>query len=893
MRTINTFFYLLAAVAFTGLVSCQPEENFKPGKPDNAQCVGVYFPKQDVTSEQQIFSPLDVKHDSIQVSRSDDEDSLKVTLQVSLSYTDAKGVTHPADSNFFKVSEVEFEPGQSDSWVYLDFDDAVEGVAYSLHLSVVGETISSNYSSNLKACDYKVLCVKYIDFVNPKDSTKAAKVTFYQDWWGEVHTGYIKYYEVAGVRHCVTYDEAIDTAACLADGKTPGVDWGAEGFWGTGKNVHLEFDWYVEDEVTEDGETYSHKNSEGYDIITLPIQPVFLHSGYGAVVYFIDEFQWDGTYESPLLFEKENSGLLSWYDGNGGFYFVSRSYYMFGIGGWGGSNPDVEGIAEGFTRSDYTLKLDAGITQQDSNGDNVVPVAFDLGVDVDKVGYTISKGSLSAAQVTKEAAAIAKDTISYSYAHYVDAQGVSFSDSVSVAETGIYTLVAVALDTAKKARSNASVTFRYLAATDANPVVLTVGAGSSEKYASRGYSPETSFEISIAGSGITGAIPMVYTQAEVEAKGGIGAVIGGLLAKPNDFYSILKDEDYADACLSASQLAEVNDRGYVDIYSYGVTPGTQYYFLVWATNGYDYTVDGAMVTTAGDPLPIYQKFTYESRKDDLIDGKNASDFYGTYNLYAVDMNSTATLRSYMGKAKLAAFDEAKYGPIEAPALGEYAQISGLACGKSAGAGFDDTVVLDFCENPYASYDIYDKKGFFVANHSITADSTSAQVFYYSKWNQKVYYAAYNMVGYPVMDGYIAFVAESDDEGYVDPNLYFYNEPAEFSARFKDYLLVDPAKDNNGLAPKTLSKSVAAAKKNAALKGNRVETREGARLSKLDRIKKSVNRNSHVATLEGVKGLQASAAVVRVKASHNVSKAAPKTTKNSPLTYGNVKTFKVK
>lgn len=894
MRTIKYFFYLLAAVALTGLASCQPEEDFKPGKPDNAQCVGVYFPKQDVTSEQQIFSPTDVKHDSIEISRSDYEDSLEITLKVSLSYLDSKGATQKADSNFFKVSNVKFEEGQQSSWVYLDFDEATEGVAYTLHLSIEGEEYSSNYSSNLKACDYKVMCVKYIDFVSPKDTTKPAIVHFYEGWWQEEHFAKIKYYEVDGIRHCITYDEE----AVPGTGSTPDG-----GFWGQNPDVHFEFDWYVKDEEECDcGEgPHSCKVPAGYPVPEgaqiIRVKPTALLDYFGVYAFYAyDYYSYrvdQGGYARGFVHfiaANEIYDMASYYDKNGGFYFYVYGYTS-ATAGWVGAwmeDYDITAIAEGFNRADYSVKLTAGITQPDSNGNNVVPVAFDLGADVDKVGYTISKGALSGAQISKEAAAIAKDTIDYSYAHFVDAQGVSFSDSISVAETGIYTLVAVALDTAKKAKANASVTFHYLATGESNPVLIEVAANNTDAYVSKGYSPETSFEVTISGSGITGAIPMIYTQAEVEAEGGINAVVADIMNNPNVFYGILGDEDYADYYLSASQLADVNDKGYVDIYSAGVTPGTVYYVLVWATNGYDYTVAGDVVTTKGDPLPIYQKYTYQSRKAELIDGKSASDFFGTYNLYAIDLYGSASLRSYVGKSTLAAFDEAKYGPIGKPAVGEYVQISGLSCGQ-APAGFDDTIILDFCENPMISDGISDAKGFFVC-HTRNADSTAALYTYIAGLGDW-YTASYFSVAYPVADGYLAFVAESAAGSQYSyfPNVNFYN--ASIDIAYRDFLLVDPKKDNNGLAPKTISKSLAVARKNAARKGNRVETPAGVRLGIQANTQKIVN--NHLAMLEGVKGLKSTSAPVRVKASHNVSKAAPKVTKDSPLTYNNAKTRNVK
>lgn len=888
MRTIKYFFYLLAAVALTGLASCQPEENFKPGKPDNAQCVGVYFPKQDVTSEQQIFSPTDVKHDSIEICRSDYEDSLKVTLKVGLSYLDEKGNTKTADSVFFKVSEVEFAEGQQSSWVYLDFDEAEEGVSYILHLSIVGEEYSSNYSSNLKACDYKVMCVKYVYFVSPKDTTKPALVTFTQGFWGEVHTAHIKYYEVGGVRHCITCDE--ETGATKAEKPTWSFD---GGFWGTGKDYHLEFDWFVEDQECDCAdEKHAHDAPAGKPIPE-KADLIWMHPSYIFTNGGQDLYEWDyygyyvyakGYTRSLLHFIEANDlyDCVCYYDNNGGFYFYSYPgvYNMAFNYGAGLDGIDIVGIAEGFSRADYTLELTAGITQPDSQGNNVVPVAFDLGADVDKVGYTISKGTLSGAQITKEAAAIAKDTISYSYAHFVDAQGVSFSDSISVAETGIYTIVAVALDTAKKSKASASATFHYLATGEANPVLIEVVANNSDAYVSKGYSPETSFEVTISGSGITGAIPMVYSQAEAEAEGGIGAVVADIMNNPNDYYGILGDKDLADYYLSASQLADVNDKGYVDIYSAGVTPGTVYYVLVWATNGYDYTVAGDVVTTKGDPLPIYKSFDWNSYLDSAAPA-NEAGLYGSYNLYGLTPGGSS-LRSYLGKSVISDDELVENeGPDADGLYDEYVKISGLG----------GPALAEYKLNPSITFDYYD--GCLYVASNVTRDSIfNLQCFDIAKQNEQTW-CKYGGYFIPVDAGYWVYIGSYGYYSRYGLNfngIDFINKDESYAAYY-DYLLVEESVDVS--APKTSKKAASASAGKLNFYNNMIVDYNIALAKKAHFNKLAASKKSHLAIFEGVKGLKSTSAPVRVKASHNVSKAAPKVTKDNGFTYNTPKTRKVK
>ena len=910
MRTINKYFYLLAAVALAGVVSCQRElEEYTPGEPDSETCEGVYFIKQDVIEETQIFDPTQLKRDTIIVRRSNSDGAITVKPTVTLSEMTKDGPVD-SDASVFTVSDIAFKDGQEESFVALDFSNVKEGVQYILHLSIDGDEYSSKYSSSLKTCDYRVMCVKYEVFCLPGTGVEdedgnyieavPSKVTFYQGFWGEAHTAYIKYYEVDGVRHCITFDEETDAT----EDEEP--NWSYDGgFWGQDKDVHFEFDWYVAEEEACDCSEESHETTipdgavagipSGAQMIHILPKGVLNYGPYPLYAYDLYSYYTEcknPDYSRPFIHYIVMNDYLdsvSYYDGNGGFYFWLYGYTSPALG-WIGvwtTGFDIVGIAEGFVRDDFTLELTAGMPEPDEDGNNAVPVDFEVGADVVEVGYTILKGKASSAVVTKEGQAIAKDTIDHKYATWVAAHGESFSDMIvpEDKETGIYTLVAVAIDTVEvrtngkitrvdhKAKTTASVVFKYLKDGDASDVVLYVSAAGTQALASQGWDPQASFQYTITGSGITGAIPMVFTQAEVEAEGGIDVLVEKLKSGPNEFYSKLTDEEFTGK-LSSGQLASANDKGFTDIFADGVTPGTLYYVIVWATNGYDVAVEYATVTTTGDPLPIYQKFTYKSRKEELIDGKSASDFFGTYNVYAIDMSGSSSLRSYMGKATLAAYDTEKYGAVEEhfnaeegeALLGEAAQVSGLSFG-AGGEGFDDTILLDFGENPFADDDVSDAKGFFVVGGT-TADKKSAALYNYISIIQDFRQLGYSVVGYPVADGYLAFVAESyygDNYGYY-PNLNFYNEELELDVMYRDYLLVDPAKDDNGLAPQAVSAAVSAAKR---VRNNKVEV-VGNNLLKVPVGGKRFSADSHFITILGVKGLAPVETVERVAASHNLS-----------------------
>ena len=904
MRTINKYFYLLAAVALAGIVSCQKEkEEFKPGEPDSETCEGVYFIKQDVIEETQIFDPTQVKKDTIIVRRSNSDGALTVTPKVSLSEITSAGPVD-GDATLFTVSSIEFKDGQEESYVAIEFPNVEEGVQYSLHLSIEGDEFSSKYSNSLKACDYKVMCVAYQNFCKP-NSDEPAKVTFTSTWWAETHTAYIKYYEVDGIRHCVTYDEELV-------GK-PDVDGGADGFWGTGKDTHFEFLWYVADdeECEACGESHPCKVPSGYDVpagsylMTMDgPQYIFTHSSAGAI-YMHDNFwvscNFNG-YTKPFLHYTDANDLFnqtSYYDNNGGFFFYAYYNVNTGGSGWKVDGFDLVGIAEGYVRADYTVELTAGMPEPDETGENVVPIAFKIGADVDKVGYTILEGNVSSALIANEAAAIAKDTVDCKYATWVDANGLSFVDKVSAPATGMYTLVAVAIDTvqvkeATKAfdkdnnvkyeyvvKNTASVPFKYLKAGDAGQVVLNVDAATTANLASQGLSPETSLQYTISGAGITGAIPMVYSQAEIESAGGIDAMVEEITAARNTFYAYLSDDEF-NGKLTAEQLASANDKGFTDIYSNGVTPGTLYYVIVWATNGYDVAVEYATMTTTGDPLPIYMTYTAGSYDPTYII-PDASGFIGTWNVYGVDAYGTSSLRTYLGKSVITASDTPTEGPDDSGFYDEYVLATGLLGDFSwleqyGISGFDDRIELDV----YAGL-------MYTCSQTLYNDNVFGDCMFmlYSKgqdsWGWD-YAHAYWTCFIPVRDGYYAFVDVKYGDTYNFCGLCLYSEANGWLAKVSDQLLVDPAKDDNGVASAPSQRVIEAARANFS---NCVVKAEESGLSgkrairkAIDEYKKGYDITNHFISIQGVKGLAPVQSVKRVEAGHNLSIAPRQTVKDT-------------
>ena len=103
---------------------------------------------------------------------------------------------------------------------------------------------------------------------------------------------------------------------------------------------------------------------------------------------------------------------------------------------------------------------------------------------------------------------------------------------------------------------------------------------------------------------------------------------------------------------------------------------------------------------------------------------------------------------------------------------------------------------------------------YTCTNQILDEDDNFTVYLYSKgqgtWGWD-YANAYWTCFIPVMDGYYAFVDVKYGASYNFTGLGLYHEENGWYAKISDQLLVDPAKDDNGLAPKSIDTAVRFAK----------------------------------------------------------------------------------
>lgn len=594
-------YILTLAVLTFGAVSCVEEAAYVEGEPDLEGCYGVYFPAQEATGSH-TFDPSMDRTISFTVARKDSKGEITVPVEVTAS---AEGV--------FSVGELKFADGQSETTLTVDFPNAETGVTYKLSLGLTNPQYASKYVDGDLFIDFSVLIVSWEYFLNPKTGEKA-KFTFNQAWWGEVHTGYVKYYDVNGVRTCVT-----ETDPLTYDDGSVGY-----GFWGTGAKEgegEITFTWYTK-----------NFSPDGKQLIELPPTPVFVNSGelvsaYDYYAYFTvanPQAVLAGMSFIDFAAKYWSNYPLSYYDGNGGIIFNIQYYIKPSGSGWYGEGEgDVSLLADGFTRVDYSLKVEDDYTVSGTH-----PVYFTAGPDVANIKYIASEGELNAVQIEGVVAAIVDGTaenvaeikdfvVDEETGEKAAAAGVKFEKS------GKYTVVAVAYDAEGNAQNTASVVIDYVASDDDSfdVAVNVFTEPTPSRYADEGHTALNSFSFTIyGGTELTDVKMNIFKTADVE-KAGVDAVV----ASVRSVDSVTEDV-----------LADINTTAGYTTLATGLSDGTSYTVVVWGTNGYQTVTATAEFTTEKNP-EVFKSLGMGTYTEDIL-----TTFFDVPNLtYEVEIEESA------------------------------------------------------------------------------------------------------------------------------------------------------------------------------------------------------------------------------------------------------------
>lgn len=725
MKNLSKFIYGLLTFAFVA-VSCNKvglEENYTPGEPDVEGCYGIFFPAQDFSA----YATLDPMDDTV----------IPVTVKRSVS-TGAISVTPEVvckESGVFTSSPIVFEDGQEETTIEVSFPNAEIGKTYSCTIQVTDPQYVSKYSSNAAFVTFSVTRVKW-NYLGKAKWTDDLFTTFYDVPLST--TWEVEAYE----------NDLVKGLYRISDPFGENCPFNDPGDWDTDKDYWVEI--HAEDPTkvyilpTKTSCHWSYGyfwigSDAGYDIAAgkTIAEAEALGDAFGTITNGVIKFPVKGLL---IMMEQYKNG--AWYYGN--------------------TNGLFKLILPGGVDVDYSLSAKAGFTK-----DGKLPVTFTTGVDVAKIRFESFEGELDEKGVKEKVTALSAGKTEFS--SEVEVESTTTTVDLSYEKTGIYTVVAVSLDDTGAAQKNTSIVVNYVAAGDEEDkaVDIKLGINTAEKY--RGVNTDTTLEVWAFSDNadIKDAKMGLFSRADL---GDVAACVEALMGSKS---------------VGADIIEDINETGFISPVS-GLLPGTEYYLLMWASNGFEEDIFMSKVgaKTTGKPLPIYQSFTYQSYAEEF-EPKDATVFAGKeFNLYAVDYLGSTGLREFIGKVTFV--DDGKIGPDEDGYYNEYLSVSGFAGKYAKKLSFDDTVEFDL----YAGC-------LYIASNE-TADGTT--MFVYSAagdtWYNSPAFASYFI---PVMEGYYAYVSSSKYYGsYNFTGLGFGKGGLQCS--LSDYLLVDPEIDDNGVVP---------------------------------------------------------------------------------------------
>lgn len=719
--------------------------------------------------------------------------------------TDEGDITVPvevvaSEEGIFNVPELKFVDGQTEATLSVTFPKAQPGVDYSLTLQITDPAYVSRYGANPTYITYSVVIEKY-DLMGTalyrEDLLSALFAVPNVEWEVEVYT--------KETTPGVYYLKNLYTSACPLN--EPGD--------------------YVEEDV------FFTVDASNPAKVFIPLQPLGFDWGYGmawassyVAPYFNIEDGFYGTLINGVItFPVE--GLLFGMEG-----YNDRSFYF--------ANP--KGLSRivlpGAVLVDYSMALTPGFSAEGK-----LPVAFTFGTDVATIKYAAYAGPLSKADLEEKTAELVAATDAKTVSKpAADAEG-NVPDAVvefSFDATGEYTLVAVACDAEGTPQNSTSVVVSYVAADDEVPVVVSAGLGSAAKYAPMGITSETAVEFYVYGEDLKDVKIGVYSLVDLASNQ--EGCIADLQQAPS---------------VSAEVLAEINEGVYVDVVT-KLLPGTEYYMLVYASNGYENKIIMTNAqTTDGDPKKIYTNYTVNDYVWDLAP-KTSEGYFGTYNYYGVDYFTTKTgLREKLGQVTISDADIPDDEADENGLVAEYVLVDGLFAVSQEELAIKDGAMY-FAFYGGVLYDLANSFGPVEYNgatyYTLTGGFVSGEGFYPGNSNL--------LVGAYVEEGYLAFCCNPNyaDYGFDGLGLALFADEAfeEYAGGWQavtNILLVDPEFDEENASASAAPSSADLARLNMSIKkgpANYVETRNGSMMSAIDRMW-AEKAPKAVGTVAGVEG----------------------------------------
>lgn len=532
----------------------------------------VSFPEQEASGAHLFTSEMDPVL-NIAVRRANTQGALTVPVEAEFS-----------EDGVFTLGEINFLDGQEETMLTLSFENAAFGTTYTAHIEIADPEFAATTGNSI---DLSVTRVEMKYFLNPLTGEKA-KIHWQQSWWGEEVDTYLKYYEVNGIRTCIT--ETIPDSHYYNSNYYTGY-----GFFGQDADEASANEW------TLIWYTQNH-DSAGHDLIRIPlVNTGWHHSTYDADVYVFDAFynnvgrylySTDDVEAEFLAFAADNDGIISYYDGNGGFNLFIGRYWIFEYGanggGWNVNYFDITGQAEGF---DFHVTLSTDFTAGGST-----PVYVETSKEAEWINYAVFAGVLNEEEIAESLAYMREHPDGTTRIDEFATSGLVKTATLELTPdlSGQYTVLAISYSDGQPRDSGSVVIYHVTEAdTDEYAVKLQVWTEDVGEVA-EGLTTENSFIYWFSGEDVSELHARVLPTSQYNQN-------------PSQYNSDVRNNDY---WAFGEDLLSLLNGGNMSMLARDLEVLTSYTVLVWATNGITETWLTAEYETSGKPFEFICQGTY-------------------------------------------------------------------------------------------------------------------------------------------------------------------------------------------------------------------------------------------------------------------------------------------
>lgn len=538
--------YILAAAVVMGFAACQHEE-WAPGETDLVGCHGVFFSQQQ--AKDYVLAPKDAsKAMSFTIERTRDKEEAVVPYEITSSV-----------EGFFELEDdILFEKGQKKAtFKVLIAGDYKLGETYECTIRVTDPQFVSQYSLSSSELSFSVSIVEWTRVKGADGSEFGIYRDDFFTSWGQQLGAELKQPNLE--KEVAVYERA----------DLPG--------------------YYRIDEVyTAEyiSQIYAGDDSVAGELGDFcPAESIYINATNPEKVYidaqfaFYDPFMELGpAYMCSDVEEVFTAGYSNSYGvmKNGVIDFpIKNSIIMYLPSAGGTALSNISGktrlVFPGYRGFDYSVSL-----SYEQAEEGVLPVDFEIGLDVSKVDYQVFEGQLNSTEIKEKLEEVKKgDNVKT-----VTESGVY---DFTAEKSGFYTLIACSYDEEGKFQSYDYIIFGYDTKEDPKDVDIHMGLIVSDRYTPTGLTAENSMEFYLYGTDIIKASAAIFKKVHYED------------FKETIEYNVKNAPSYA---LDKYQLDSLNRVGYSGIVG-NLTPGVEYCLLVYADNGYHSGFFTATATTEG------------------------------------------------------------------------------------------------------------------------------------------------------------------------------------------------------------------------------------------------------------------------------------------------------